>query len=63
MYLHAVHLAKMWSGGPELAQALRELLQNSRYKQNQQTNEVAVHLAGELNCMNVEVSWPCGVSA
>jgi hypothetical protein len=61
-YLHAVHPGKMWAGGQGLAQALRELLQNSRCKQYQQTTEVAVHLTREFNCMDVEVSWPCGVS-
>jgi hypothetical protein len=49
----------MWAGRPGLAEALRKLLQNSRNKQNQQANEVAVHLAREFNCMNVEVSWLC----
>ncbi len=48
---------KMGADRQRLTQALRELLQNSRYKQNQQTTSVAVHLIRELNCMDDEVSW------
>ncbi len=61
-YLHVVHPGKMWAGVQGLTKALRELLQNSRCKENQQTTKVAVNIARELNCMDVEVSWPCGVS-
>ena len=57
---HAVlHLGNTWAaGGQGLAQAHRESLQNSRCKQNLQTTDVAVHLARELNYMDVEESWP-----
>ncbi len=54
--LAEAHPGKLWAGGQGLAQAFRDLPQNSRCKQNQQTTEAAVHLARELNCMDVEVS-------